>query len=156
MKTLLIAAGTGANNIAINLVDKFDDRLDYILIDSLEPDIWKQEFTKEHLAEILVIGQPVILLATLGGETGNRSVERISKLFHSYEIPFSAILVIPFKFEKENREQALKIAETLGKSAFNVRIFDNETLTSLDLSMKESLLHADKEIGKLLEAMLNE
>jgi len=39
---------------------------------------------------------------TLGGETGNRSVERISKLFHSYEIPLSAILVMPFKFEKEN------------------------------------------------------
>jgi hypothetical protein len=44
----------------------------------------------------------------------------------------------------------------MGKSAFNVRIFDNETLTSLDLSMKESLLHVDKEIGKLFEAMLNE
>lgn len=157
MKTLLIAAGTGANNIVSNYIgDQFEDRLDYILVDSLESDVWKYEFTIERLAEIIVARQPVILLATLGGETGNRSVEKISDMFRSSEIPYSAILVIPFKFEKENREQALKVAEILGKSTLNVRIFDNETLTSLDFSMKEVMLYADKKIRELLEAILNE
>ncbi|WP_293740010.1 hypothetical protein [uncultured Parabacteroides sp.] len=84
MKTLLIAAGTGANNIVSNYIgDQFEDRLDYILVDSLESDVWKYEFTIERLAEIIVARQPVILLATLGGETGNRSVEKISDILLS-------------------------------------------------------------------------
>lgn len=154
MKTLLIAAGTGANKIVSNYIgDKFENRMDFILVDSLESDVWKYELSIERIVEILAIGQSVILLATLGGETGNRSVERISRLLHTCEIPFSALLVIPFKFERESREQALKIAGAMGKSAQDVRVFDNETLTTLDLSLKESMLYADKRIGELLEEM---
>lgn len=70
MKSLLIAAGTGANNIIVNIGDEYEDRVDYILIDELESDVWKIEFSAERIFDIVVTRQPVILLATLGGKTG--------------------------------------------------------------------------------------
>lgn len=154
MKSLLIIAGTGANNIILNIGDKYGDRVDYILIDELESDVWEVEFSVERMFDIAVTRQPVILLATLGGETGNRSVERITKLFKSFEIPFSAILIIPFKFEGDSRNLALSIADRIKGEAASVHVFDNEILTSLDLMMKEAMLYADRKIGYLLDEIL--
>lgn len=146
MKSLLITSGTGANNIILNIGDEYEDRVDYILIDELESDVWKVEFSAERMLDIAVTRQPVILLATLGGETGNRSVERLTKLFKSFEIPFSAILIIPFKFEGDSRNVALSIANKIKGAAVSVHVFDNEILTSLDLTKKEAMLYADREI----------
>ncbi|MBP3519505.1 MAG: hypothetical protein J6K31_14150 [Parabacteroides sp.] len=154
MKSILITAGTGANNIILNIGDEYEDRVDYILIDELESDVWKVEFSAERMLDIAVTRQPVILLATLGGETGNRSVERLTKLFKSFEIPFSAILIIPFKFEGDSRNVALSIANKIKGEAVSVHVFDNEILTSLDLTKKEAMLYADREISYLLDETL--
>ena len=155
MKSLLIVAGTGANNIVSNYIgDQLEDRLDYILIDSLESDVWKYELTIERLAEMIVARQSVILLATLGGETRNHSVEKISDMFCSSGIPFSAILVIPFKFEGERRERALATARYLQEKTLVFRKFDNEDLFSYSLPLKEAMRYADKEIGRLLEEVI--
>ena len=138
MKSLLIAAGTGANNIIVNIGDEYEDRVDYILIDELESDVWKIEFSAERI----------------GGKTGNRSVERLTKLFKSFEILFSAILIIPFKFEWDSRNIALSIADRIKGESVSVHVFDNETLTSLDLTVKEAIRYADREIGCLLDEIL--
>lgn len=154
MKSLLIAAGTGANNIIVNIGDEYEDRVDYILIDELESNVWKVEFSAERMFDVVVTRQPVILLATLGGNMGNRSVERLTKLFKSFEIPFSAILIIPFKFEGDSRNVALSIADRIKGESVSVYVFDNETLTFLDLTVKEAIRYADREIGCLLDEIL--
>ena len=104
--------------------------------------------------DVVVTRQPVILLATLGGNMGNRSVERLTKLFKSFEIPFSAILIIPFKFEGDSRNVALSIADRIKGESVSVYVFDNETLTFLDLTVKEAIRYADREIGCLLDEIL--
>ncbi|WP_455629597.1 hypothetical protein [Parabacteroides sp.] len=155
MKSLLITAGTGANNIILNIGDEYEDRLDYILIDELESDVWKVEFSAERMLGIAFPGQAVILLATLGGKTGNRSVERLTKLFKYFKIPFSAILIVPFKFEEDRRNVALSIVDKMKEVATSVHVFDNETLTPLNLTMKESMQYADREISYLLDNSVN-
>lgn len=154
MKSLLIAAGTGAYNIVRNIGDEYGDRVDYILIDELESNVWKVEFSVERVFDIAVTGQPVILLATLGGQTGNRSVDRLMKLFKSFEIPFTAILIIPFKFEEDRRNIALSIADRIKRETVSVHVFDNETLTFLDFTVKETIRYADREIACLLDEIL--
>ena len=90
----------------------------------------------------------------LGGNTGSGCVEKVIPLLQKYQLEFSAVVVLPFEFEG-TRAKALPLAEKLKVVATAFRQFDNQTLLSLrDLTMREAMLRADKEIEKLLMEVL--
>ncbi|MGM9759238.1 MAG: hypothetical protein ACI30I_03875 [Parabacteroides sp.] len=90
----------------------------------------------------------------LGGNTGNGSVEKIIPLFQKYQLDLSVVVVLPFEYEG-TRAKALPLAEKLKVAAVAFRQFDNQSLLALqDLSMREVIQHADKEIEKLLIELL--
>ena len=90
----------------------------------------------------------------LGRNTGNGCVEKMIPLFQKHQLDFSAVVVLPFEFEG-TRAKALPLAEKLKQAAVAFRQFDNQSLLALqDLSMREAMQHADKEIEKLLMEIL--
>ena len=154
-KSLLIAMGTGANNMVIGyLCERLADQVDFALIDSLDQKEWDKELPDAKLQVLRQKGSTVILLVMLGGNTGNGCVEKMIPLFQKHQLDFSAVVVLPFEFEG-TRAKALPLAEKLKEAAVAFRQFDNQTLLSLrDLTMREAMLRADKEIEKLLMEIL--
>ena len=154
-KPLLIAMGTGANNMVVGyLCEQLADRLDFALIDSLDQKEWDEELPEAQLQALRQKGSTVILLVMLGGNTGNGCLEKMIPLFQKHQLDFSAVVVLPFEFEG-TRAKALPLAEKLKQAAVAFRQFDNQSLLALqDLSMREAMQHADKEIEKLLMEVL--
>ena len=154
-KPLLVAMGTGANNMVIGyLCERLADRLDFALIDSLDQKEWDEELPDARLLALRQKGLPVILLVTLGGNAGSGCVGKVIPLLQKHQLDFSAVVVLPFEFEG-TRAKALPLAEKLKEAAVAFRQFDNQTLLSLrDLTMREAMLRADKEIEKLLMEIL--
>ena len=154
-KPLLVAMGTGANNMVIGyLCERLADRLDFALIDSLDQKEWDEELPDARLLALRQKGLPVILLVTLGGNAGSGCVGKVIPLLQKHQLDFSAVVVLPFEFEG-TRAKALPLAEKLKEAAVDFRQFDNQTLLSLrDLTMREAMLRADKEIEKLLMEIL--
>ena len=63
-------------------------------------------------------------------------------------------MVLPFEYEG-TRPKSFPLAEKLKEAAVAYRQFDNQTLLALqDLTMREAMQHADKEIEKLLMEIL--
>ena len=154
-KSLLVAMGTGANNMVVGyLCERLADWVDFALIDSLDQKEWDKELPDVKLQALRQKGSTVILLVMLGGNTGNGCVEKMIPLFQKHQLDFSAVVVLPFEFEG-TRAKALPLAEKLKEAAVAFRQFDNQTLLSLrDLTMREAMLRADKEIEKLLMEIL--
>ena len=154
-KSLLVAMGTGANNMVIGyLCERLADQLDFALIDSLDQKEWDEELPDAKLQALRQKGSPVILLVTLGGNTGSGCVGKVISLLQKHQLEFSAVVVLPFEFEG-TRAKALPLAEKLKEAAVAFRQFDNQTLLSLrDLTMREAMLRTDKEIEKLLMEIL--
>ncbi len=154
-KPLLVAMGTGANNMVIGyLCERLADRLDFALIDSLDQKEWDEELPDARLLALRQKGLPVILLVTLGGNAGSGCVGKVIPLLQKHQLEFSAVVVLPFEFER-TRAKALPLAEKLKEVAVSYRQFDNQSLLALqDLSMREAMQHADKEIEKLLMEVL--
>ena len=62
-KPLLVAMGTGANNIVIGyLCERLVDRVDFALIDSLDQKEWDEELPDAKLRALRQTGSPIILL----------------------------------------------------------------------------------------------
>ena len=154
-KSLLVAMGTGANNMVKGyLCERLADQLDFALIDSLDQKEWDEELPDAKLQVLRQKGLPVILLVTLGGNTGSGCVGKVIALLQKHQLDFSAVVVLPFEFEG-TRAKALPLAEKLKEAAVAFRQFDNQSLLALqDLSMREAMQHADKEIEKLLMEVL--
>lgn len=154
-KPLLIAMGTGANNMVIGyLCERLADQVDFALIDSLDQKEWDEELPDAKLRALRQIESPIILLVMLGGNTGSGCVEKIIPLLQKHQLVFSAVVVLPFEYEG-TLAKALPLAEKLKKAAVAYRQFDNQSLLSLrDLTMREAMQHADKEIEKLLMEVL--
>ena len=154
-KSLLVAMGTGANNMVKGyLCERLADQLDFALIDSLDQKEWDEELPDAKLQVLRQKGLPVILLVTLGGNTGSGCVGKVIALLQKHQLDFSAVVVLPFEFEG-TRTKALPLAEKLKEAAVAFRQFDNQSLLALqDLSMREAMQHADKEIEKLLMEVL--
>ena len=154
-KPLLVALGTGASNMVIGyLCERLADRVDFALIDSLDQKEWDKELPDAKLQVLRQKGLPVILLVTLGGNTGSGCVGKVIALLQKHQLDFSAVVVLPFEFEG-TRAKALPLAEKLKQAAVAFRQFDNQSLLALqDLSMREAMQHADKEIEKLLMEVL--
>ena len=154
-KPLLVAMGTGANNMVMGyLCERLADRLDFALIDSLDQKEWDEELPDAKLKALRQTGSPIILLVMLGGNTGSGCVEKIIPLLKKYQLDFSAVVVLPFEYEG-TRAKALPLAEKLKEAATAYRQFDNQSLLTLqDLTMREAMQHADKEIEKLLMEVL--
>ena len=154
-KSLLVAMGTGANNMVIGyLCERLADQLDFSLIDSLDQKEWDKELPDAKLQVLRQKGLPVILLVTLGGNTGSGCVGKVIASLQKHQLDFSAVVVLPFEFEG-TRAKALPLAEKLKQAAVASRQFDNQSLLALqDLSMREAMQHADKEIEKLLMEVL--
>ena len=154
-KPLLIAMGTGANNMVIGyLCERLADQVDFALIDSLDQKEWDEELPDAQLQALRQTGSTVFLLVMLGGNTGSGCVEKVIPLLQKHQLEFSAVVVLPFEFEG-TRAKALPLAEKLKEAATAFRQFDNQSLLALqDLSMREAMQHADKEIEKLLMEVL--
>ena len=154
-KPLLVAMGTGAHNMVIGyLCERLADQLDFALIDSLDQKEWAEELPDAKLQVLRQKGLPVILLVTLGGNAGSGCVGKVIPLLQKHQLDFSAVVVLPFEFEG-TRAKALPLAEKLKQAAVAFRQFDNQSLLALqDLSMREAMQHADKEIEKLLMEVL--
>ena len=154
-KPLLVAMGTGANNMVIGyLCERLADRLDFALIDSLDQKEWDEELPEAELKVLRQTGSTVFLLVMLGGNTGSGCVEKVIPLLQKHQLEFSAVVVLPFEFEG-TRAKALPLAEKLKEAATAFRQFDNQSLLTLrDLTMREAMQHADKEIEKLLLEVL--
>ena len=154
-KSLLIAMGTGANNMVIGyLCERLADQVDFALIDSLDQKEWDEELPDARLLALRQKGLPVILLVTLGGNAGSGCVGKMIPLLQKYQLDFSAVVVLPFEYEG-TRAKALPLAEKLKEASTAFRQFDNQSLFALrDLTMREAMLHADKEIEKLLMEVL--
>ena len=154
-KSLLIAMGTGANNMVIGyLCERLADQVDFALIDSLDQKEWDEELPDARLLALRQKGLPVILLVTLGGNAGSGCVGKMIPLLQKYQLDFSAVVVLPFEYEG-TRAKALPLAEKLKEASTAFRQFDNQSLFALrDLTMREAMLHADKEIEKLLMEIL--
>ena len=154
-KSLLIAMGTGANNMVIGyLCERLADQVDFALIDSLDQKEWDKELPDAKLQALKQKESSVILLVMLGGNTGSGCVEKMIPLLQKHQLTFSAVVVLPFEYEG-TRPKALPLAEKLKEAAVAYRQFDNQTLLALqDLTMREAMQHADKEIEKLLMEVL--
>ena len=154
-KSLLVAMGTGANNMVVGyLCERLADQLDFALIDSLDQKEWDEELPEAELKVLRQTGSTVFLLVMLGGNTGSGCVEKVIPLLQKHQLEFSAVVVLPFEFEG-TRAKALPLAEKLTEAATAFRQFDNQSLLALqDLSMREAMQHADKEIEKLLLEVL--
>ena len=154
-KSLLIAMGTGANNMVIGyLCERLADQVDFALIDSLDQKEWDEELPDARLLALRQKGLPVILLVTLGGNAGSGCVGKMIPLLQKYQLDFSAVVVLPFEYEG-TRAKALPLAEKLKEASTAFRQFDNQSLFALrDLTMREAMIHADKEIEKLLMEVL--
>lgn len=154
-KSLLVAMGTGANNMVVGyLCEQLADRVDFALIDSLDQKEWDEELPDARLLALRQKGSPIILLVMLGGNTGGGCVEKMIPLLQKYQLDFSAVVVLPFEYEG-TRAKALPLAEKLKEASTAFRQFDNQSLFALrDLTMREAMLHADKEIEKLLMEVL--
>lgn len=154
-KSLLIAMGTGANNMVIGyLCERLADRVDFAFIDSLDQREWDKELPDAKLQALKQKKSSAILLVMLGGNTGSGCVETIISLFQKHQLTFSAVVVLPFEYEG-SRPKALPLAGKLKEAAVAYRQFDNQTLLAMqDLTMREAMQHADKEIEKLLMEIL--
>lgn len=154
-KPLLVAMGTGANNMVIGyLRERLADRLDFALIDSLDQNEWDKELPDAILQALKQKESSVILLVMLGGSTGSGCVEKLIPLLQKHQLTFSTVVVLPFEYEG-TRPKALPLAERLKEAAVAYRQFDNQTLLTLqELTMREAMQHADKEIEKLLMEIL--
>ena len=154
-KPLLVAMGTGASNMVVGyLCGRLADRVDFALIDSLDQKEWDEELPEAELKVLRQTGSTVFLLVMLGGNTGSGCVEKVIPLLQKHQLEFSAVVVLPFEFEG-TRAKALPLAEKLKEAATAFRQFDNQSLLALqDLSMREAMQHADKEIEKLLMEVL--
>ena len=154
-KPLLVAMGTGANNMVVGyLCGRLADQVDFALIDSLDQEEWDKELPDAQLQALRQKGLPVILLVTLGGNTGSGCVGKVISLLQKHQLTFSAVVVLPFEYEG-TLAKALPLAEKLKKAAVAFRQFDNQSLLALQtLSMREAMQHADKEIEKLLMEVL--
>ena len=112
-KSLLVAMGTGANNMVVGyLCERLADQLDFALIDSLDQKEWDEELPDAKLQVLRQKGLPVILLVTLGGNTGSGCVGKVIALLQKHQLDFSAVVVLPFEFEG-TRTKALPLAEKL-------------------------------------------
>ena len=154
-KPLLVAMGTGANNMVIGyLCERLADRVDFALIDSLDQKEWDKELPDVKLQVLRQAGSSIILLVMLGGNTGSGCVGKIIPLLQKYQLAFAAVVVLPFEYEG-TRAKAFPLAERLKETAVAYRQFDNQSLLALrDLTMREAMQHADKEIEKLLMEIL--
>ena len=130
-KPLLVALGTGASNMVIGyLCERLADRVDFALIDSLDQKEWDKELPDAKLQVLRQKGLPVILLVTLGGNTGSGCVGKVIALLQKHQLDFSAVVVLPFEFEG-TRAKALPLAEKLKQAAVAFRQFDNQLLLAL-------------------------
>ena len=136
------------------LCERLANRVDFALIDSLDQKEWDEELPEAELKVLRQTGSTVFLLVMLGGNTGSGCVEKVIPLLQKRQLEFSAVVVLPFEFEG-TRAKALPLAEKLKEAATAFRQFDNQSLLTLrDLTMREAMQHADKEIEKLLLEVL--
>ena len=86
-KSLLIAMGTGANNMVIGyLCERLADQVDFVLIDSLDQKEWDKELPDAKLQALKQKESSVILLVMLGGNTGSGCVEKMIPLLQKHSL----------------------------------------------------------------------
>jgi len=142
----IIGVGSLGSAVYRGLSKEILDKCEYTLLDRLKPKYFEQLWLKSESIPL------TILIASLGGRTGNKLALHAGNSLKLLDLPFVALTTAPFTFEEgiyRNKALAIGVAEQLKQQANHVEVFNNDCVLEMVSNPQTTLI---SELFKIIDA----